>query len=59
MLPGPSPSVVAYHSDSILLGSDSDQEHVWREAIIEVFVFTVVSFIAAARDGIFMSKTVD
>lgn len=49
----------AYYSNVILLCSNSDQAHIWQFAFTEFLILVVVSFIAAARDGVFMSKIGD
>lgn len=55
----PSQSVFTYSSKIILLGSNYDQTDIWRIAITELLVPIVVSFVAAAHEGVFISKTAD
>lgn len=47
-----SASVFAYYSGLILCGSDADKEHIWRVAITKFVVFALVSFGAAAGNGV-------
>lgn len=41
----------------MLDGSESDTELIWRISITDFLVLTHVSFVAAAYNGVFMSKT--
>lgn len=49
----------AFYSNIVHSGSNSDQANIWRKAITEVLVSIVVHFIAATREGVFMSRTSD
>lgn len=55
----PSPSVSAYYSGFVLCGSEADKAHLWQPAFVEFLLFSLISFIAVALSGIFMSKTTD
>lgn len=53
----PSPFMFAYFSTIIPLASGSDQAHIWRIAINAFLVSVVISYVAAAHDGLFISRT--
>lgn len=57
LLLGSSPPVFVYYSCLMLCWFEDDKAHIWRISIMEFLVFALVSFVTAASDCFFMSKT--
>lgn len=58
----PSPFVFVYFvycSNLALHSSEADKVHMWWITITKCFVFVAVSFVAAVRSGVAMSKNTD